>query len=92
MKGERASWRMVAMDSKRKTSWSNTRVVPLDEAADCKKNNFYTIKDVADLLAVSTRTVRRSIDRSELSAHDFGRSVRIAENDLKNFIARHRRT
>lgn len=51
---------------------------------------FHTIDSVADLLAVSTRTVRRAIDREELVAHKFGRAVRIAESDLKAFVARHR--
>jgi excisionase family DNA binding protein len=51
---------------------------------------FSTIDDVADLLGVSTRTVRRSIDRKQLVAHKFGRAVRIAESDLRAFIATHR--
>ena len=52
---------------------------------------FFTIADVAERLGVSTRTVRRSIDRNELVAHQFGRAVRIAESDTKAFIAKHRR-
>jgi excisionase family DNA binding protein len=51
---------------------------------------FYTIDDIADLLGVSTRTVRRAIERGELIAHKLGRAVRIAEADLKAFIAQHR--
>jgi excisionase family DNA binding protein len=51
---------------------------------------FYSIDEVAELLGVSTRTVRRSIKRKELVAHKLGRPVRIAEADLKAFIARHR--
>ena len=41
-------------------------------------------------LGVSTRTVRRWIKRGDLVAHHFGTAVRIAEADLKAFIARHR--
>ena len=52
---------------------------------------FFTIAEVAERLGVATRTVRRWIDRSELVAHDFGRAVRIAESDLKAFLAGHRR-
>lgn len=55
-------------------------------------SQFLTITDVAKLLAVSTRTVRRAIDRKELIAHDFGRTVRIAESDVKAFIATRRRS
>jgi excisionase family DNA binding protein len=51
---------------------------------------FFTIDDVAASLDVSTRTVRRSIDHKKLVAHKFGGAVRIAEGDLKAFIARHR--
>ena len=52
---------------------------------------FRTIAEVAEALAVSSRSVRRAIDRKELVAHHFGRTVRIAESDLKAFIAQHRR-
>ena len=51
---------------------------------------FYKIEDVADLLDVSTRTVRRWIDAGPLKVHRFGRSVRIAEADLRGFVATHR--
>ena len=47
---------------------------------------FYTIAEVADLLVVSTRTVRRWIARGELLAHKFGRQVRISEIDLRAFV------
>ena len=43
---------------------------------------FYTIAQVADLLVVSTRSVRRWIAAGELLAHKFGRQVRISEIDL----------
>ena len=56
------------------------------------QNKFHTLNEVADLLEVSTRTVRRSIDRNELVAHYFGSAVRISESDLKAFIDQHRRT
>jgi excisionase family DNA binding protein len=62
-----------------------------DDTSEHNQEKFRTIKDVAELLAVSTRTVRRSIDRKELVAHDIGGSVRIAECDLKSFIAQRRR-
>jgi excisionase family DNA binding protein len=40
-------------------------------------SRLLTIKDVAELLQVSTRTVQRLIDRGELAAVRIGRSVRI---------------
>jgi excisionase family DNA binding protein len=54
------------------------------------KMAFYTVNQVADMLAVSNRTVRRWITNGRLVAHVFGGAVRIAETDLKAFIATHR--
>ena len=51
---------------------------------------FFTITEVAERLGVATRTVRRWIKSGYLVAHHFGTAVRIAESDLKAFIARHR--
>lgn len=55
-----------------------------------KLPRFYTIAEVADLLVVSTRTVRRWISDRELLAHKFGRQVRISEIDLRAFVERRR--
>lgn len=51
---------------------------------------FYTIKAVAQTLDVSARTVRRWIARGELAAHRWEGVVRIAEADLRSFLAQHR--
>jgi excisionase family DNA binding protein len=53
---------------------------------------FFTIKEVAEFLRVAIRTVRRWIDAGDLVAHRFGSVVRIAEDDLLAFCARHRET
>ena len=50
---------------------------------------FYTVAQVAELLAVSTRSVRRWIAAGELLAHKFGRQVRISEINLKAFVDWH---
>jgi excisionase family DNA binding protein len=47
---------------------------------------FYTVAQVANLLAVSQRSVRRWIAARELLAHKFGRQLRIAESDLRAFV------
>jgi excisionase family DNA binding protein len=52
---------------------------------------FFTISEVAEMLRVATRTVRRWIDSGRLVAHAFGGVVRIAEPDLRAFLALHRR-
>jgi excisionase family DNA binding protein len=51
---------------------------------------FYTVQEVSAALEVSSRTVNRWIARGELIAHWFGRSVRIADDDLRVFLARQR--
>ena len=51
---------------------------------------FFTISDVAESLDVSPRTVRRWIDDKLLVAHKIGVVVRIAEGDLRAFLAAHR--
>ncbi len=69
---------------------SPTHRVSREGAKAANIGKFYCIDEVAELLDVSTRTVRRSIERKGLIAHKIGRAVRIAEPDLKAFIARHR--
>ncbi len=51
---------------------------------------FFTIAEVAQLVGVSRRTVRRWIERKKLIAHHIGTVVRIAESDLNAFLAQHR--
>ena len=51
---------------------------------------FFTIAETAEMLRVDPRTVRRRIATGELVAHRFGGCVRIAEADLRAFLAVHR--
>ncbi len=53
---------------------------------------FYTIPDVADVLKVSIKTVRRWIDDGEIAVYRFSRQIRISESDLSDFIRRRRGT
>ena len=46
----------------------------------------YSIKRVANYLDVSTKTVRRWIERGDLTAHKIGRQIRITEPDLLTFL------
>lgn len=47
-----------------------------------------TYKQTGELLGVTERTVWTLVDRGELPAVRFGRSVRIDPADLRTFIAR----
>ncbi len=51
-----------------------------------RKRTFWTVKGIADHLDVSTRTVMRWIADGDLIAHKFGRSTRISDADLADFI------
>jgi len=67
------------MTSRRDTS-NGTRTAP----------RFFTVGDIADLLDVSTRSVRRWIKSGDLRVHRFGAAVRISESDLKAFASARR--
>ncbi len=51
---------------------------------------YHAIKTVTDALDVSTRTVRRWIATGDLTVHRVNGVVRIAEADLRAFLALHR--
>ena len=53
-------------------------------------DRFYSISEVAEMVGVVTRTVRRWIEDRLLVAHRIGRVLRIAETDLQTFLAAHR--
>ena len=46
-----------------------------------------TIGQTAEMINVSSRTVRRLIDSGKLAVHRFGRSVRISDRDIALLIA-----
>ncbi len=49
-----------------------------------------TVREVAERLKVSTKTVYRLVYRGELPAYKVGRSVRVQEEDLKSFLEKQR--
>lgn len=49
-------------------------------------DELLTIKEVAEFLKVSERTVRNWIDKGELKAFRFGLQYRIKKADFENFI------
>ena len=46
-----------------------------------------TIDETAEILNVSSRTVRRLIDSGALPVHRFGRSVRVSDPDIAQLMA-----
>ena len=51
---------------------------------------LYSIREIADHLKVSDKTVRRWIDQGRLPVHRIGRQLRISEPDFDAFIRTHR--
>jgi excisionase family DNA binding protein len=51
---------------------------------------FFRIAEVAEMVRVSTRTVRRWIENGDLIVHREVGGIRIAEDDLRAFLARRR--
>jgi excisionase family DNA binding protein len=51
---------------------------------------LFTIKEIAECVAVSERTVRRWIEKGLLVAHRFNGLVRVSEADFQSFLLAHR--
>ena len=51
---------------------------------------FYTIAQIAECVGVSTRTVRRWIEKGLLVAHRISGLVRISDADFQAFLATQR--
>jgi excisionase family DNA binding protein len=52
---------------------------------------LFPIKETAEKLKVSTKTVRRLIAAGEFRTHRVGSQIRICEEDLIGYIAKSRR-
>ncbi len=53
--------------------------------------HFLTVVEVALLLKISTKTVRRRIKGGDLHAHLIGGQLRISEEDLTAYLAQTRK-
>ena len=52
---------------------------------------MYAIPEIAQILHVSERTVKRRIADGDLAAHKLGRQWRITKHDLESYLIKHRR-
>jgi excisionase family DNA binding protein len=64
----------------------NSRSLPYRPERSGSLEQFFTVKEVAEICRVSTKTVHRWIDRGQLVKHRFGRQLRIASTDLEVFV------
>ena len=53
-------------------------------------NKLVNLKGAGAFLGVSARSVRRLIDRRELSFYKIGGLVKVSENDLANYLEANR--
>ena len=68
----------------------NRRATPLRPTTPCRFR-LLMVNEVAELLQVSSKTVRRWIERQELRTHRLGRQLRVTEEDLAAFLAQRRK-
>ena len=54
-----------------------------------KNRQFHSVKQVAELLQRSQKSVRRDIAAGKLKAHRFGKSIRIGDGDLADYVDAH---
>jgi excisionase family DNA binding protein len=59
--------------------------------ATSKVQRMYSIKEVGPQVGVSSKTIRRWIERGELHVPRLGRQLRISEEDLLAFLSKHRK-
>jgi excisionase family DNA binding protein len=78
-----------------KIAESTSRVTGAGKYVDGRRQRgglpkLHTIKAVAEAVDVSSRTVRRWIENGDLPVHRVDSVVRVAEDDLRAFLALHR--
>ncbi len=67
------------------------RATPPQPVTAARLPRLLAVNEVAQLLQVSTKTVRRWIERRELRTHRLGRQLRVAEEDLAAFLGQRRK-
>lgn len=58
----------------------------LNKPKEDLSSKLYTIKEAAELLKVDKQTVRNHIEKGNLKATNFGRSIRIPHNEIFNSL------
>mgnify|MGYP003292018690 CR=1 FL=1 len=67
-----------------------TERMKASEEASRKSTEYYTRKEVAQLLGVTTRTVDEMAKRGDITSRKVGRHVLFIKDDLHNAIQEHR--
>jgi excisionase family DNA binding protein len=64
--------------------------MPTMPTSPTRPPSLLSVSDIAERLKLSTKTIRRWIERGDLPAHRLGRNVRISEQDLAGYLNKHR--
>jgi excisionase family DNA binding protein len=67
------------------------RATPPRPTTAARLPRLLAVSEVAALLQVSPKTVRRWIERRELRTHRLGRQLRVSEEDLAAFLGQRRK-
>jgi len=90
--GDVPLWARVTSNGKAVVVGAAERMtLPVFDPNSLSSSSLLTIANVAALLQVSTKTVRRLIERGELDAIRIGRSIRIQPGALTLLISRRAR-
>lgn len=66
-------------------------MMPTPTQSNAGRPPMLIVKQVADELQHSEKSIRRWIDQGALRVHRLGRSIRIAHDDLNAFVAAQRK-
>jgi excisionase family DNA binding protein len=66
------------------------KVMQAEDNTQQEAPSFYSVSAVADMLGMSTDTIRREIASESLPAYKIGRSVRVRYGDLSRWLEGHR--
>jgi len=61
----------------------------MGEAMVSLDQQFYTAKELANLLKISTKTIDRMVERGDLRAYRVGRVRRFWRSDIKKYLKAH---
>ena len=67
------------------------RTAPPRPTTASRLPRLLAVSEVAELLQVCSKTVRRWAERQELRTHRLGRQLRVAEEDLAAFLGQRRK-
>lgn len=63
----------------------------MSEGSEAEMPKMFSVEEVAQMLNVSDRTIRRLCQREEIPHIYIGSQIRITENDLQNYLSNNKK-